>query len=801
LDNLAFDSLAEDEASSLELPFLEREVFEVVKGMNRDKAPGPDGFSMAFFQVCWDVIKSDLMRVFQDFHTHSKFVKSLNATFIALIPKKHGASDLKDFRPISLVSGVYKIIAKVLANRMRKVVEKIISKSQNAFIKDRQILDSVLLANECLDSRINSGVPGVICKLDIEKAFDHVNWGFLLYLLRRCGFGVKWCSWIAQCISTARFSVLVNGTPSGFFSSSRGLRQGDPLSPLLFVIVMEALSRMLSSSIDRGFLSGFSMGSRLSEEVIISHLLFADDTLVFCEANPDHLRFLRMVLLCFEAVSGLKINLAKSVLVPVGDVDNVDELTGIMECGVSSLPLKYLGLPLGACFKAKSIWDGVLEKMEQRLAGWKRLYLSKGGRVTLIKSTLSNLPTYLLSLFPIPVSVANRIEKLQRDFLWGGIGDEFKYHLVSWSKVCSPIPEGGLGIRNLRVFNKALLGKWLWRYAHEREAWWRIAIDAKFGSSWGGWSSIASSGPHGVGLWKNIRKGWSSFVSFTRFKLGNGSKIRFWDDVWCGESALKEAFPVLYGLSGDRDACVADHMDFSSGSLQWDVSFLRAAHDWEVVVFASFYSLLYSSSRSRVGEDKLWWTPSHKGKFDVRSFYKALVCKDTVSFPWKSIWRTKVPLKVAFFGWSAAQGKILTLDNLRKRQVTVVNRCCLCKRDGESVDHLLIHCDIAQALWTALFSRFGLSWVMPLRVVDLFACWWTGGRSRNAVVWKMVPSCLMWCLWRERNDRTFEDQERTLEELKSFFFFTLFSWTAAYLAPLAISFSDFLVLFSSCNES
>lgn len=160
-----------------------------------------------------------------------------------------------------------------------------------------------------------------------------------------------------------------------------------------------------------------------------------------------------------------------------------------------------------------------------------------------------------------------------------------------------------------------------------------------------------------------------------------------------------------------------------------------------------------------------------------------------------------VPLKVAFFGWSTAQGKILTLDNLRKRQVIVVNRCCLCKRDGESVDHLLIHCDIAQALWTAIFSRFGLSWVMPHRVVDLFACWWTGGRSRNAVVWKMVPSCLMWCLWRERNDRTFEDQERTLEELKSFFFFTLFSWTVAYLALLAISFADFLVLFSSCNES
>jgi len=266
-----------------------------------------------------------------------------------------------------------------------------------------------------------------------------------------------------------RFSVLVNGTPSGFFSSSRGIRQGDPLSPLLFVIVMEAFSKLLSISVQRGFLSGFSVGSRSNGVINVSHLLFADDTLVFCGASPDHLLYLRMLLLSFEAVSGLKINLDKSVLVPVGIVDNMDDLPSILGCGVSSLPLKYLGLPLEAPFKAKSCWDEVVGKIERRLASWKRLYLSKGGRVTLIKSTLSNLPTYFLSLLPIPSSVASRIKKLYRDFLWGGIGEEFKFHLVNRSKVCSPISSGGLGIRNLRLLNKALLGKWLWRYVHERD--------------------------------------------------------------------------------------------------------------------------------------------------------------------------------------------------------------------------------------------------------------------------------------------------------------------------------------------
>jgi hypothetical protein len=224
----------------------------------------------------------------------------------------------------------------------------------------------------------------------------------------------------------------------GFFCSSRGLRQGDPLSPLLFVVVMEALSRMLSSSVERGLLSGFSVGSRNNEAMIVSHLLFADDTLIFCEPNVEHFRDLRCLFLCFEAVSGLKINLSKSEIVPIGDVGDVRGLASILGCGVASLPMKYLGLPLGAHYKASAIWSGIIEKMESRLAGWKRLYLSKGGRLTLIKSTLSNLPTYYLSLFPIPVGVANRLEKLQRDFLWGGLGDEFKFHLVHWSQICTP---------------------------------------------------------------------------------------------------------------------------------------------------------------------------------------------------------------------------------------------------------------------------------------------------------------------------------------------------------------------------
>ena len=197
----------------LERDFEESEVLEVIKELQGDKAPGPDGFTMSFVQTCWEVIKEDIMAVFKDFHTKGRFLKSFNATFIALIPKKAGAEELKDYRPISLVGIVYKLITKVLANRLKNVLEKIISKSQNAYINGRQILDSVLIANECIDSRLKSREPGLLCKLDLEKAYDHVNWEFLLFILQRCGFGEKWRSWIAFCISTVRYSLLINGEP------------------------------------------------------------------------------------------------------------------------------------------------------------------------------------------------------------------------------------------------------------------------------------------------------------------------------------------------------------------------------------------------------------------------------------------------------------------------------------------------------------------------------------------------------------------------------------------------------------
>ena len=257
----------------------------------------------------------------------------------------------------------------------------------------------------------------VVCKLDIEKAYDNVNWDALFYLLDRMSFGVRWRGWIKACITIVRFSIIVNGSPVGFFESSRGLRQGDPLSPLLFLLIMEVLSRMLKKTENCGLLRGFLVGPTNSIGVRISHLLFADDTILFCDASRDQLLSIRLALTCFQAFTGLKVNAGKSEIVLIGEVGNIDALATILYCRVGSLLLKYLGMPLGTPYKTTSMWNPILERMEKKLSGWKRLYLSKESRLTLVKSTLSSLPSYYLSLFVILVAVADRLERLQRKFL------------------------------------------------------------------------------------------------------------------------------------------------------------------------------------------------------------------------------------------------------------------------------------------------------------------------------------------------------------------------------------------------
>lgn len=228
------------------------------------------------------------------------------------------------------------------------------------------------------------------------------------------------------------------------------------------------------------------------------------------------------------------------------------------------------------------------------------------------------------------------------------------------------------------------------------------------------------------------------------------------------------------------------------GTSQWNIDFIRATQDWELESITEFSAALYSASIPGGTGDKMHWTHSKKGIFSVNSFYQKLTNSRMSMFPWKSIWKMKVPSKAAFFVWTTSLDKILTTDNLRKK-VIVLDWCCMCKKLGESVDHLLVHYEVAKVMWDDFFSRVKLSWVMPCRLVDFLASWrGLYSDSQVAAIWRLVPICMCWCIWRKRNARCFNDQERTMDELKVFFFKSLFLWAGAIVCN-GLSIHDLLL--------
>ena len=226
-----FRSLNVNSVIQLERPFSEEEVWNVISRSEGNKAPGPDGFNMHFFKVYWSMVKEDIMRIFEQLFDSGSFDKRLNASFIVLIPKCVFALGLNEFRPINLVGCIYKLLAKVLANRLRNVMDEVIGHNQFAFIKSRQILECSLVANEVIDEIKKKGFGGLLFKADFEKAYDSVDWSFLDAIMTKMGFGVRWRKWINACVSTVSMSVLINGTPSRQFWPTRGLRQGYPYPP------------------------------------------------------------------------------------------------------------------------------------------------------------------------------------------------------------------------------------------------------------------------------------------------------------------------------------------------------------------------------------------------------------------------------------------------------------------------------------------------------------------------------------------------------------------------------------------
>jgi len=416
LDGVGFKRISAADNDLLCDNITEVEVLEVVSQCGSSKCPGPYGFNFAFVKKYWEVIGKDIVQAIRDFQSTGFILRGCNASFITLVPKKDNPSDLNEFRPISLVGCVYKILSKILANRLKKVLPSIIDVNQSTFLSGRGLLDSILVANETVGYLKKEKKSGVIVKVDFEKAYDSVDWKFLYYMLERLGFNYKWVKWVKACMESATISVLVNGSPTEEFKPKRGFRQGDPLAPFLFLIVAEGLAGLVREAKRVGLFKGVEVGSQ-GAQVELSQ--FADDTIFFCEPSYHNVLVVKAILRSFEVVSGLRVNFHKSVVGSVG-ISQFDVLVfaKCLNCRQMELPFKYLGTLIGGNPRRIEFWNPVVDKIKTRLSRWRgKTYLWQV--VYVLLNLLLVLYLYFIFLFfKAPIVVCNQIRRIQARFLW-----------------------------------------------------------------------------------------------------------------------------------------------------------------------------------------------------------------------------------------------------------------------------------------------------------------------------------------------------------------------------------------------
>ncbi|KAJ9542089.1 hypothetical protein OSB04_028595 [Centaurea solstitialis] len=377
-----------------------------------------------------------------NFFYSGNLFKQLNHTLLCFIPKVPNATRVTDFRPISCCNVLYKVISKIIVERMKSFLSQLIGTDQSAFIPGRRISDNILMAHELVAGyQRDVGQPRCAFKIDLRKAYDTVDWRFLLRMLQGFSFHPVFCKWIDQMLSTSSFSIALNGETFGFFKGARGLRQGDPISPYLFTIVMECFSMIFRQCIVEARDFRYHQGC---DELSITHLCFADDLFVFTGGDLASVEVVKRALDRFRLVSGLESNLAKSEVFFCNVAPEVRTAIRVsLPLNPGTFPIRYLGVPLSQIRLKVMDFVPLVNKVKARIHDWKSKFLSFGGRKQLIVSVLQSMQLYWLMIYVLPSAVTHE-----------------------------PIASGGLGFKRLGVWNRAFIAKHVWDLLTHRNSLW-----------------------------------------------------------------------------------------------------------------------------------------------------------------------------------------------------------------------------------------------------------------------------------------------------------------------------------------
>ncbi|XP_022032624.1 uncharacterized protein LOC110933726 [Helianthus annuus] len=726
-----------------------------VFSINENKAPGPDGYTSDFFKKSWSIVGNEVTTAIIDFFESGRLLQEINHTFLALIPKVPTPGVVTDYRPISCCNVVYEAISKILTARILEGLKDIISENQSAFVPGRRISDNIMLTQELMHNyHRQMGPPRCAMKVDIQKAYDTVDWRFLRDVLHGFGFRHRFIGWITECITTTSFSLSVNGNVHGYFKGKRGLRQGDPMSPYLFTMVMEVLTLILNKAAELD--SSFRFHNKCEKQMIIK-VCFADDLFLFTRGDVGSVKVVMRSLQQFEKVSGLVPSNAKSTIffcnVPLATKNRIADMVPFDE---GKLPIRYLGVPLLASRLLIKDCKVLVERMSKRINDWKNRFLSFAGRLQLVLSVLSSIHVYWASVFILPASIIKELESKMKHFLWGhGMGSKGRAK-VAWKEVCLPKLEGGLGIRRISDVNKSLMAYHIYSIVSGRNSLWTnwIVLHRLRGRCL--WDiPVRSNSPWG---WKKLMKCWDKFRNHLWSKIGNGNNTFLWFDKWTNECPLSQLVSprqmARYGFSVKSKIKDA----FIDGQWVWP-------EDWRSVFPTLFQlrPLMLSETQDRI----LWM--KHDGKlapFSSKEVWDAVRVRDQPKSWAKVVWSSFNIPKHSFLCWLIFKKKLWTQDRILRWNHAVTGSmnlmcCLLCYSEIETHEHLFFECPYSKSVWHKVRQKAYMESVQDSW--DDISAWLISRAKSKSVVsiaGRLVVAAAAYAIWCERNSKFFNNRLR-----------------------------------------
>eukprot|EP00253_Pinus_taeda_P013144 PITA_13144 len=565
-----------------------------------------------------------------------------------------------------------------------------------------------------------------IYKIDLKKAYDCVDWSFLRILLAKIGLRPKGIEWVMACVENVHFSVIINGIPSSFFKAKRGLRQGCPLSPLLFILVMNTLSLQINRVVQEKECRPI----KICKDNYLSHNLFVDDILIFAMLCKKSWTCIHNILQKFQLASGILINRDKSKL--FHNNSNEDLISWIASLlGSAQEPIdngiKYLGFNLKAKGYRNLDWSWLIDRFYNRISGWEWRFLSLAGKFILVQSVLSQLAVYWAHLFHLPISISKKMRSLAANFLWGGKSFQSKIHLVKMEDLSKSWKDGGWGLLDLTVFGKALICKSLHRGIFGSGPWSKL-INRKYlkGKGIVYWYRRKTLGKkRGSAIWLGFRKLLQFFLDNLRWNIFSGASIHI---VWKAVVDLHLPPPL---------------------SPLW----------------SSFQQGLSNMAIHRVApmDALVWALPSKPLPIFVKSIFAAISIPPAIlslMIFLMTLWKVSCPLKMVLFLWLVFCNKNLTWEVLQQKGWSGPRRCSLCLMDSETNLHLFFQCPISSFIWYDLSISFGFPHLSFSTVQDGIR-WWSGqSDSRRSL---FTHTC--WLIWKWRNSFIFQDARRPVSAL------------------------------------